>query len=385
MARLHEFKRVIGVTQVLYLIGRWLKRRGIRYTALAVLICVSAIIVDIAGTGTGVLEEGLGWEQKISMAIIPGAVALFTLGLGSFLTCICSLFSSERILIADANSMNLMEDRKKADMGWHLDVLWDRVFKYEAKKQNDWRRDAEATEVGYNLGESTRDLGCWRREQFGSFGDKEDDSADCPAYSETVRETTLMTRDEFLAAAHWALARSSPQKYEEHVTGCNFSLIEDWYDGAFFTSDDRKLQDQFSAHKAIRGIRQFMGIPWSVKVIETLFGHPPPLWHFLTMKKIGTSVGTLISKMNREYCGFGQPYFFDAQDFLWDGQWFAAVALKTFGNRGEDVIEDVLKCRRKMFRTIFSHDRQTAYEHIYRMFGQDYVNAMNLRLDYDIE
>ncbi|MFC1633670.1 hypothetical protein ACFL5Z_02415 [Planctomycetota bacterium] len=385
MAQLREFKRVIGVTQVLYLIGRWLKRRGIRYTSLAIIICGSAIIVDIAGTGTGIFDKGFGWKQKASMAAIPAVIAFFTFGLGNCLTCLCNLFHSERILVADANSMNLMEDRKKADMGWHLSTLWDRVFKYEAvinRKRAEYSKDEEFCS---NLRELSRDFAYPCSEQPDTTESCMDNPVNPRADSRSICEPRAMTRGEFFAAAHWALAKSSPQKYEYKVTGCNFSLIEDWYDGAFFTENDRKLQEQFCAHRSIRGIRQSVGIPWYVKPLETLIGHPPPIWHFLTMKKIGLSVGILINRMNRKYCGTNHSQFFDAQDFLWNGSWFESVALQTFGDKADSVVEDLSKRRRRMFRAIFSDCRQCAFEQIYRMFGPDYVNAMNLRLDYDVE
>jgi hypothetical protein len=38
MAKFTDYRRVIGAAQVLFLAGKWLKRKGIRYTSLTVVI-----------------------------------------------------------------------------------------------------------------------------------------------------------------------------------------------------------------------------------------------------------------------------------------------------------------------------------------------------------
>jgi len=385
MAKLREYRRVISFAQVLYMLGRKLKRQGIRYTSLAVLICGSVILVDVAGNR--ILNYDLPWKS-VSMAAIPGLVALLTLGIGNFLVCLSNLFSSERLLLADANSMNLMEDCKKADMNHHLEVLWGRVFKYDAKLRSRGADTDEAKEIANNrakLHKLVMSLDAECKEHLGLLEDNVDKFVEHAASFRPLSQQTPSSKEGFIAAAAFALPRALPQKLQEALSGCDLSLVEDWYDGAFFTVNDRKLHEQFVANKTIRGIREAIGITMSVKLLEMLIGHPVPLWHDLTMKKIGMSVGTLMARMNRKYVKSSEPGFFDAQHFLWHHEQNDLLILRTFGDRGEDALRDVRQSRRKLFRDIFSNDRLSAHGHICRMFGRDFVNAMNLRLDYDVE
>ncbi len=128
MAKFTDYKRVIGAAQVLFLAGKWLKRKGIRYTSLAVIVAAGAIAADMA---LGAVDV-----SKLKVVLLPGVIAVLTFGVGNTLIGISNLFSSEKLLLADANSMNLMEDRKKCDMDRHLEILWERVFKYESRLCN---------------------------------------------------------------------------------------------------------------------------------------------------------------------------------------------------------------------------------------------------------
>ena len=385
MARFRDYRRVVGFVQVLYLFGRKLKRHGIRYTTLAIIICGSVMLVKMAGNR--IFNYHLPWTN-LKMAAIPAIVALSTFGVGNFLECVSNMFSSERILLADANSMNLMEDRKKADMNQHLEVLWERVFKYEAKLQNHGLDSDEAERIAYNrvkLQELLARLDPQCRKHFGITDDNVDEFVDYVACFRPVSQEIPATKEGFIATAGFAVPRPLPQKLQEALCGCDLSLLEDWYDGAFFTGTDCKIHDQYVANKTIRAIRQTVGIHWSVKLLETVCGHPPPLWHILTMKKIGTSVGSLIARMNKKYVRPTQPVFFDAQHFLWDDEGNDLLIVQTFSDRGDEVCNDIRQSRRTLFRNIFSQRQETAHAHIYRMFGKDFIDAMNLRLDYDIE
>jgi hypothetical protein len=385
MVGFRDYRRVVGFAQVLYLLGRNLKRHGIRYTTLAIVICGSVMLVKLVGSPF--ISRHLP-QANLKMAAIPALVALSTFGLGNFLECLSNMFSSERLLLADANSMNLLEDRKKADMTQHLEVLWERVFKYEAQLQNPGLDTDEAERIACNRAKlrellARLDLPC--REHFGITDDNVEEFVEYVASFRPVSQKIPMTREGFIATAGFAVPKPLPQKLQEALCGCDLSLLEDWYDGAFFTVTDDKVHEQFAANKTIRAIRQSVGIHWKVKFLETLFGHPAPLWHVLTMKKIGTSVGSLMAKMNKKYGRPAEPVFFDAQHFLWDDEGNDLLIVRIFGEHGEDVCDEIRQSRRTLFRSIFSNNRETAHTHIYRMFGRDFVNAMNLRLDFDIE
>jgi len=396
MIRLADYRRVIGLGQVLYLVGRRLKRQGVRYTMLAAVIGGGAILTDIAG------NQIFGYDLKVSKldaAMLPAVVALLTFGLGHGLISLSNLFSSERILIADANGLNLMEDRKKLDMRDHLQVLWDRVFRYEARLR---RADGASGNPTGPLADGTDDPdddpakacdrdrirrmveamppACRKR-----LAIRDDDIDAFVEYIEAFRplgHRLQATPEGFSASAEYALAQPLPQKVERSWIGFDLSLLEDWYDGAYFTANDTKLQEQFAAHQVIRSARELVGIPWRQKLAELLFGHPTPLWHVLTMKKIGTRVGTLIGRMNRTYGSNGDADFFTAQDFLWKHPAQDALVERVFG---AEALAELQGTRTALFREIFSSCRRTAHEHLFRMFGRDWRQALTLRLAFDVE
>jgi hypothetical protein len=334
MLKWTEYKRVIGAPELLFVAGRTLRRQGVKYTSIAALIGLGAILAEIIG-------NRLGYDFSVNNVrafLLPAAVALLTFGLGNTLIAFSNLFSSERILMADANAMNLMEDRKKYDLTDHLEVLWDRVFRYEMAL----RRVAEDSQAAID-------------------------------------------KSRFIETAGSSLKNSLPQALERSLTGFNLSLLEDWYDGAFFTPNDNKLNEQFAAHQAIRGIRQIVGIPLSAQIKEAVSGHPDPLWFTLTMRKIGMCVGSLIETMNKKHVPATEPAYFNAQHFLWNHPETDRLILEDFTDKPETILEDVRSSRREMIRRIFSRKRTLAYRQIFRMFGRDLHNALMLRLDYDIE
>ena len=381
MAKLQDYRRVIGVPQLLFLAGKWLKRKGIRYTTLATVVVGGAIAADVA-LGSRV---DLG---RLNMALIPGIIAVLTFGLGNTLIGISNLFSSERLLVADANSMNLMEDRKKADMDAHLETMWDRVFKYESQLHNGKADDGEAGRIKNNREKLATFVHGWPvevKQHFGIDDGAFDEFIGYIAKFRPLSDKMESTKEGFIVSAGFAMTNSLPQKTQRAMTGFDFSLIADWYDGAFFTFNDNKLKKQFAAHKTIRGIRNEIGIPARSRIKEALSGHPEPLWHALTMKKIGMNVGTLMSRMNDQYVGKRKPNYFDAQDFLWKDTKSDNLIIEAFEDDGQKVLDDLKKSRKKMIRQIFSDCNCNAHLQVFGMFGRDYINAMDLRLNYDIE
>ncbi len=329
-----EYKRVVGVPELLFVAGRSLKRQGVKYTSIAALIGIGAMLAEVVG-------NRLGYDFSVSnigVILFPAAVALLTFGLGNTLVAFSNLFSSERILMADANAMNLMEDRKKSDMEQHLEILWERVFRHEVAL----RRVAESS-------------------------------------------LKAIDKTKFIETASFALKNSLPQKLEQSLTGFNLTLLEDWYDGAYFSPNDCKLKEQFAAHQSLRAIRQIVGIPLPTQIKEAVSGHPDPLWFTLTMRKIGMCVGSLIHKMNKKYVPPTEPAYFNAQHFLWNHSQTDQLINSDYADNCDTVLDDLRMVRKDMIRRIFSQDQKAAHQQIFRMFGRDYRNALALRLDYDVE
>jgi len=384
MAKLRQYKRVVGIAQLLYLAGKGLKRQGVKYTTLAAILGIGAIVTNIIG------EKVFGYDLPVNnlRAIsLPAIVALLTLGLGNTLTGLANLFS-EKVLIADANSMNLMEDRKKAEMESHLAILWDRVFKYEAKLHHKETKTEEAVQINNSRMQLETAVKSWAPDLKSHFGINEENMENFISHIAQFRplsEKIEATKEGFIASAGFALKNYLPQKLQQSLTGCDFSLIEDWYDGAIFTSNDCKLKEQFAANSAIRGIRKIVGIYYAAYIKEALYGHPDPLWFSLTMKRTGMNVGGLINKMNKKYVKRSEPNYFDAQDFLWKKEDADNLILTKFKEKGQEILADLQNSRKMLIRGIFSPEKTEAHNQIYRMFGKDFVNALELRLDYDVE
>lgn len=381
MARLQDYRRVVGVPQLLFLAGKWLKAKGIRYTTLATILAGGAIAADFALGSTISLS-------KLKLALFPGLIAVLTFGVGNTLIAISNLFSSERLLQADANSMNLMEDMKKAATERHLGILWDRVFKYESKMHNGTCDNGEADRIEINREGLAGLIRAWPAEMKKHFGIDDGCFGEFLRHVEQFRplsEGMEATKEGFVSSACFAMQQSLPQKLEKALTGFDLSLLEDWYDGAFFTSNDNKLKIQFAGHKTIRGVRGEIGIGWRARIKEALSGHPDPLWHSLTMKKIGMSVGTMMSRMNDKYVGKRKPSYFDAQHFLWADDRCDELVVVAFKDKGQEVLEELRRSRKKMMRRVFSDHKCDGHIQVYRMFGRDFVNAMTLRLGYDVE
>lgn len=378
-----EFKRVIGFTALVYLLGKTLKRKGIKYTSVAAIIGIGALLAETIGNTYGIDLFG----RDFNAMWIPAVTALLTFGLGNILTGVSNLFSFERILTADANAINLMEDRKKADMEHHLAVLWDRVFKYEAalNEPEPVPDSQEQTALHRDIIPLVKN---WPETIKADIGLEDDNLEEFMAHLARFRPDVPQkgwTRQSFIASAAFSLRKSLPQKLERSLSGFDLSLLEDWYDGACFTLEDCKLKEQYAAHKSIHSIRREVGISFLTRIKEALSGHPDPLWYTLTMKKIGMSVGNLIDRMNRQFVPETQPNYFNAQDFLWISQETDSLILHHFGDKGPKILQELITARRNMIRSIFSPFRDIAHQQICRMFGNDYQRALELSLDYDVE
>lgn len=331
MPKLIDYKRVLGMTDMLFVTGNYLKKRGIKFTGLAAIMTAGAVGVD------ALIKQYFNYDlpgvSTLNAAIFTGALAVITIGPGHAFTRIAMMLSSAKIEMADANALNLMEDLKKSNKEHHLTRLWDRVFKHEAKVM----KDIETSE------------------------------------------------EQFIKAAMFSINNSLPQKYETSLTGFELFLLEDWYDGAYFNADDRELREQFNAHDDIHDAREEVGIPLLTRMKTAVFGDSDPSWHARTMRKVGIEVGIAMSEMNRKHTRETDPDYFDAQHFLWKHPKLDEMVLEDFPENGEDVLRELNERRKTIIRETLSYDIKTAHNQVYWMFGQDFERALELALDFDVE
>ena len=89
--------------------------------------------------------------------------------------------------------------------------------------------------------------------------------------------------------------------------------------------------------------------------------------------------------MNKQYVKKTEPNYFDAQDFLWKSPDADSLIITTFDENAPEILSDLQTSRKNLIRNIFSDNRSQAHHQIYRMFGRDFVRALELRMDYDLE
>jgi len=382
---LRDFKRVLGPAEACYAAGTWLKKRGLRFTTLAGILAAGALVTDVIG------KQYFGFDLPVSTlnaAMIPAGAAFATFVPGQALTAASNVFSSRKILTAEANSLNLLEDRKKQNRDDHLGKLWDRVFKEESRLHygdswNEKRREelTRLRKTRKNLLDYLATAPDELKEVLELYNGNRVKAAKHIETFAPLSNQMETTKRGFRTSTKYALMNALPQSVEQSQIGFDLSLIEDWYDGAPF-SNDTKLSEQYSANNAIRNIRKKVGIPVLTKLKESFAKNPTPIWHVLTTRKVGKKVGGLIDRLNKRHTERTAPDYFNAQHLLWDSPEIRADVVE---NLGEEAYEDLRKERKEMIREIFSDDRETAHTQIYNMAGKDYSNALELRLDYDVE
>jgi hypothetical protein len=98
-----------------------------------------------------------------------------------------------------------MEDYRKWREGEHLEILWERVFRYE------WAVGSAASRVREHPAEAPPEV-CLL--DSGQGGAQE------------------QGRQQFLARARFALARPQPQPRQRYHLGVDLRFLEDWRNGA---------------------------------------------------------------------------------------------------------------------------------------------------------
>jgi hypothetical protein len=385
MKLLKNLKRVIGISQVLYFAGKGLQKQGLRYTAIASVFAVGYVAIKVFAIKTNLAGNGQG--SGVDAFWVPVVVASLTIGTGYVLIAISKIFSSEKILIADANAMNLMEDLKKSHMEDHMATLWDRVFKYESIVR-DYNPNDEQQVISENRDIITNYVKSWDENSLSYYGIEKDEPELFIKYVEQYRPLHNQidaSKESFITSGIYAIKQFLPQKVQRSRIGYDLSLVEDWYDGSYFTLDDTKIRKQFAANKDIVEIRKAIGVSIPALLKEWLYGHRDSIWFILTIKKIGSEAGNLIHKMNKKFVLKNEPLFFDAQDFLWKNDEANELLLATFEENGKEILNFLISSRKKMIRDIFSKNKTEAHNQVYRMYGDYFVSGLNLMLGYDIE
>jgi hypothetical protein len=372
-------------------VGTVMKRKGFKYTL------VSAAIAAGTSATDAVLEQLSKFDIPLPrgfLFMVPAAVAAFMYGGGYTLCSLANLLSAEREIAAKGNLIELMEDVKEEHQDLHLEILWDRVFQYEAALRND--RAASAHE-GERICACRRDLeehlmalpdDCKKRLGL-TEGNLDSLVAHIEAWNPYASGSMEGTKEGFIESARYALRMPIPQTLQAKIVGFDLSLLEDWYDGAVFVENDCKLLHQYYANNDILAVRNELGISLPERVFNFLFETKPCTLFRWTTAKISRITGVMISDFNQRYTRDTDPDYFNAEHFLWPNPDLDKDVEMEFG---PGALEDLKRTRRKVMRKLFTGNQELytgsqeiAHLHVYRMFCEDFLHAINTRLKYDVE
>lgn len=190
-------------------------------------------------------------------------------------------------------------------------------------------------------------------------------------------------RDAFITLCYNAVNTAQPQCIQELETGVPLSLVEAWSRIGVFTTDDQ-LGDFIAYHQILREARLLMHHPILQNLKHALKGDKnPSFWHSLTIRKVKLSIGKNLIRMNRDHQTSITGQYFRAEHFVWPSKSIDHAVQKAFPN--SDSLGLLQTTRRTIFRKTYTDDWPTARRHIMRMFKQDYVAALKMRLLFDPE
>lgn len=173
---LGEVCRLINFMDVLYYVGDMMYKKSLRYS-------VVTAAVSLVGFLGNLLPGVETYPARVAIAL-PLVVGTSALCGGLLLKLIPSLVASRLVSVAEAQDLDLMEDYRKSQQEQHLELLWQRVFRFE------WALGSAVSRV---------------REH----------PVECPpevrAASLDIADPVARGREEFLARATFGLKQPQPQ------------------------------------------------------------------------------------------------------------------------------------------------------------------------------
>jgi hypothetical protein len=322
-------------------VGDQLYKRSLRTTGLTA-------AVSLLGYLGGLLPGFDTYNAKVAIALPLLIGASMLLG-GFMLKTIPTLLASRAMNVAEAQDLDLMEDYRKSQVAEHLEVLWQRVFRFE------WAVGSAVSRIREHPVEAPPEL----------------------CLAEVAGEDPQERgRREFLARARFALARPQSQPCQRYYLGIDLRFLEDWYNGAYFDRQDMKLVEQFNGSATLAAVRREIGSGHWNSLEEFSLKLFQKFWFKMITRAIAIHVGDAVTSLNRR---FGTDYF-NAQALLWPGEDEAAWA-KQFPLAGDDIRER----RRAILDDVFGEEPVTARRMLRRMLWPGCWLASKLRAAYDPE
>jgi hypothetical protein len=288
------------------------------------------------------------YNAKVAIAL-PLLIGSSMLLGGFVLKTIPTLLASRAMSVAEAQDLDLMEDYRKSRVAEHLEVLWQRVFRFE------WAVGSAVSRIREHPVEAPPEV-C------------------LPAVGE--EDPYERGRREFFARARFALARPQSQPCQRYYLGIDLRFLEDWYNGAYFDRQDTKLVEQYNGSATLAAIRRETAPDHWDWLEDFLLNLYQKFWFRMITRAIAIYVGDAVTSLNRRY---GTDYF-NAQALLWPGEDEAAWA-KQFALAGDDIRQR----RRAILEAVFGDEPATARRMLQRMLWPSCWLASKLRAAYDPE
>ncbi len=366
-----DIKALLDIPYILSSIGTFLWKNGLKRTSMIALL----------GYFVNLFTKVLFGKAVLPYSGIAGFSIIFILAsiLGLFFKFIGNLLASKSIVVAQANFLNLLEDKKKAKRKKHLSHLWDTIFRDEAylfhTEEEIIERRKEIERYRERLISILKELPEDIAKGYLNFNPKSNDDIyafleEIDAFRPLSFEGKIMTEEEFMISSMFALTHPLRIDEEERLIGYDIKLLEDWYDGAYFTLNDNKLSEQMKGNAVLKEIKSMVDIPLFEKIALSLINFNGKLWFKAIMKTIEIRTGRALIFLNEKYPG----YEINAEHIFWPDH-------NSFDNK---MIEtDIKKIREKLLTEIFGETMDIAKRRLNRFQRRNFENAFSIRKRFD--
>jgi hypothetical protein len=336
---LKDVSRLISFRDVVYYVGDQLFKRSLRYTWLTAAVSLLGYLGNfLPGFDT--------YNAKVAIAL-PLVVGSSMLLGGFLLKTFSTLLASRAMNVAEAQDLDLMEDYRKSHEAEHLEMLWQRVFRFE------WSIGSAAGRIRPHPVEAPPEV--------------------C-LVDFAAEDPQDLGRQQFLARARFALARPQSQPRQRYHVGIDLRFLEDWYNGACFDRQDVKLVEQYDGSATLDAIKRELDPDRWAALEDLSLKLYQKFWFRMITRAVGIHVGEAITWLNRRY----DTDYFNAQALLWPGEDDAAW-VQQFPLAAEDIRDR----RRAILVGVFSENVSTARRVLRRMLWPSCWLASKLRAAYD--
>jgi len=338
---LNDVRRLISFRDVLCYAGDQLYKRSLRYTGLTAAVSLLGYLGNfLPGIDT------YNARVAIALPLVVGSTML--LG-GLLLKTIPALLASRAANVAAAQDLDLMEDYRKWREQEHLEILWERVFRFE------WAVGSAASRVREHPAEAPTEV-CLLDSGQGDARER--------------------GRQQFLARARFALARPQPQPRQRYHLGVDLRFLEDWRNGAYFDRQDVKLVEQFDGSATLEAIKREIGYDRWAALKDLSLKWYQKFWFTMITRAVAIHVGEAITSLNRRY----ETDCFNAQVLLWPEE-----SEEPWVEQFPRAAEDIRQQRQVILASVLGEDAATARRLLRRMLWPSCWLASKLRAAYDPE